>query len=332
MRMETKRLKLRPVDEGDRAAVMAGVGDLAVARWLAVVPHPYSDADFDHFLREIAVPGEVFAVEDRDGFCGIVGVGGSVLGYWFAPRAQGRGYATEAARLAVAARFAECPDPFASGHFLGNEASANVLKKLGFVESGRDEIHCRALGKSVSHVLMAASKEAFTAALPIEARSDRLTFRCLYPTDATAMHEVVRHWDVTRQLGPFWPWPADPARTAIRAVPYAGDGFAWGVLLEVQLIGTVAIIEGALGYSLHPDHQRRGLMYEACQTALAQAFGLMALPRVTASVWADNGVSLSLLTKLGFTVTGTHTETTPSRPEPSPGLDLVLNAADWRGA
>ena len=122
------------------------------------------------------------------------------------------------------------------------------------------------------------------------------------------------------------------ANSATRAVPYAGDGFAWGVLRAGRLIGTVAVTAGELGYSLRPDHHRHGLMHEACKTALAQAFGPMALTRVTAAVWADNGASLGLLTKLGFTVTGTHIETTPSRPEPSPGLDLVLNAADWRGA
>ena len=156
-RLTTRRLTLRPVSARDRAAVVAGVGDLAVARWLSVVPHPYTDADFDHFLTDIATPGEVFAVEDAQGFCGIVDVGDDILGYWIAPCAHGRGYATEAARLALAARFALSDGPMRSGYFADNERSANVLKKLGFVETGRAPKFCRALGHDRPHVDMLRS-------------------------------------------------------------------------------------------------------------------------------------------------------------------------------
>ena len=331
-RLTTRRLTLRPVSAHDRAAVVAGVGDLAVARWLSVVPHPYTDADFDHFLTDIATPGEVFAVEDAQGFCGIVDVGDDILGYWIAPCAHGRGYATEAARLALAARFALSDGPMKSGYFADNERSANVLKKLGFVETGRNRIQCRALDQARAHVVVDLSRAAFVAALPVEATSARLSYRSLYPTDAEALHEVVRRWEVTRMLGPKWPWPADPAFTATRARPYRGDGFAWGVLRDAALIGTVAVTEGELGYSLRPDQHRQGLMFEACTTALDLAFGEMALPSVSANVWADNAASLALLGKLGFVVTGENTDTSPARPDPSPGYDLCLKAADWHKA
>lgn len=331
-RLESKRLKLRPVLDGDREAVIAGVGDLAVSQWLAVVPHPYTQDDFDYFLSEIATPGEVFAVEDANGFCGVVDVGDGILGYWFSPATHGQGYATEAARLALAARFSVSENPCVSGYFEGNDRSANVLTKLGFVQTGKNEISCRALGQIRPHVVMGVTKADFIAALPNEACSARLSYRCLLPTDAPALHEIVRHWEVTRQLGPSWPWPADPTNTATRARPYVGEGFAWGVFLGGMLVGTVAVTSGTLGYSLHPDHHRQGLMFEACQTALARAFGPLALTTVNATVWADNAASLGLLTKLGFVVTGTHSETTPSRPDPTPGFDLVLRASDWRGA
>lgn len=330
--LQTQRLILRPVTEGDRAAVMAGVGDLAVSRWLAVVPHPYTDADFDYFLTEIATPGDVFAVEDAQGFCGIMDTGDGILGYWMAPAVHGRGYATEAARLALAARFAVDDSAMESGYFADNARSANVLRKLGFVETGRDQRHCRALDKGVAHVVVGLTKDAFIAALPVEARSERLAFRGLYPTDAAALHDVVRHWEVTRMLGPKWPWPADPAFTATRAWPYGGDGFVWGLLRDGDLIGTVGVTEGELGYSLRPDHHRQGLMTEACETALDFAFGDMGLDRVHASVWADNAASLALLRRLGFVVTGENTDTSFARPDPSPGFDLVLTAAAWGAA
>lgn len=329
--LESKRLTYRPVAEGDRAAVVAGIGDLSVSRWLAKVPHPYTPQDFDNFLCGIAVPGEVFVIEDAHGFAGIIGAGRE-LGYWLMPRAQGFGYATEAARTVMAAQFACAPEDVCSGYFVGNLASARVLAKLGCVETGRNEVHCRALDQMRPHVNLCLTRAAFVAALPIEARSARLTYRSLYPTDTPELHEIVRHWQVTRQLGPAWPWPADPGFTATRARPYTGAGFAWGVLLDGNVIGTVAVTDGGLGYSLHPDHHRRGLMFEACQTALGRAFGDLALPQVHAGVWADNAASLGLLQKLGFVRTGEHYETTQARPTPSPGYELTLSAADWRGA
>jgi RimJ/RimL family protein N-acetyltransferase len=178
-------------------------------------------------------------------------------------------------------------------------------------------------------VTLAATRAAFDAALPLETRSERLGFRSLYPLDAGALHEVERHWDVVRQLGPKWPWPADPAFAVTRAKPYRGEGFAWAVLRGGHMIGTVSVTEGELGYSLHPDHQRNGLMFEACQAALGRAFGSMGLAEVTANVWADHAASLGLLGKLGFDIVGDNSGTSNCRPEPSPGYDLILRAEDW---
>lgn len=330
-RLTTKRLRLRQVEERDRAAVVAGVGDLAVSRWLSTVPHPYVDADFDVFLSDIAKPGETFVIEDALGFAGIIGAG-EELGYWLMPRAHGLGYATEAARAVMAQQFADTPADVYAGYFVGNDRSAAVLRKLGCVETGRNELFCTALGAARAHVTTTLTRAAFVAALPVEATSARLTYRSLYPTDAEALHEVVRHWEVTRMLGPKWPWPADPAFTATRARPYDGDGFAWGVFRGGALIGTVAVTAGELGYSLRPDQHRQGLMFEACTTALTRAFGEMALASVTAGVWSDNTASLALLRKLGFAVTGENTDTSAARPDPSPGYDLCLHAADWYAA
>jgi RimJ/RimL family protein N-acetyltransferase len=153
-RYQTARLTLRPVVASDEAAVVAAIDDIAVSGWLAVVPHPYTVADFRYFLTEIAVPGEVFAIEDAMGFAGIMSIEDGVLGYWLAPRAQGLGYATEAGRCLVDAHFAASDASLISGYFEGNARSANVLRKLGFVETGRDMKHCRARGTDLPHVVV----------------------------------------------------------------------------------------------------------------------------------------------------------------------------------
>ena len=71
------------------------LNDLDVTGWLSVVPYPDTAADFQHFRTGIAKPGETFAVLDATGLAGIVGAG-RALGYWFALRCHGMGYATEA--------------------------------------------------------------------------------------------------------------------------------------------------------------------------------------------------------------------------------------------
>jgi RimJ/RimL family protein N-acetyltransferase len=157
----TARLTLRPLAATDEASVVAGVGDLAVSRWLTPVPHPYSPEDFHSFLNEVAAPGEEFVIEAAEGFVGLVALSDGVLGYWLDPRAQGRGYATEAARCLVAAHFAASAEPLESGYFEGNARSARVLRKLGFVEAGRDRRLCKALGVERPHVIVHLTREAF---------------------------------------------------------------------------------------------------------------------------------------------------------------------------
>ena len=49
-RIETRRLILRPLRDSNLGDIVAGIGDLAVARMLSRVPHPYRLADAEAFL------------------------------------------------------------------------------------------------------------------------------------------------------------------------------------------------------------------------------------------------------------------------------------------
>ncbi|NJK42460.1 MAG: GNAT family N-acetyltransferase [Aquincola sp.] len=55
-----------------------------------------------------------------------------------------------------------------------------------------------------------------------------------------------------------------------------------------------------LGYAIDPAHEGRGLMREALQAVLADAFSRLGLRRVQANVLPDNTRSLALLDRLGF--------------------------------
>ena len=85
--LQTARLTLRPVLPRDGPAVVAGLSDLAVSGWLAVVPYPYHAGDFDQFQTEYAKPGHTWTILEGETFAGIIGLEDDTLGYWLAPPA-----------------------------------------------------------------------------------------------------------------------------------------------------------------------------------------------------------------------------------------------------
>jgi len=74
------------------------------------------------------------------------------------------------------------------------------------------------------------------------------------------------------------------------------------VLGRVQLtqIARGPFCSAMLGYAIDAAHEGRGLMREALQAVLADAFGRLGLHRVQANVRPENERSLALLARLGF--------------------------------
>ncbi|MEA3029676.1 MAG: hypothetical protein QOJ53_1765 [Sphingomonadales bacterium] len=143
----TQRLTLRPGWPEDAPALSRAIGHEPVVRMLAQAPWPYALGDAERFLARPRGPTEVFLLilsheGERPHLVGGIGVqpeegGGHELGYWLAPDAWGRGYATEAGRAMVGiARHALGLKRLVSGHFVDNPASGRVLAKLGFRPTG----------------------------------------------------------------------------------------------------------------------------------------------------------------------------------------------------
>jgi len=142
----TRRLTLRPGWPEDAPAVARAIGHEEVVRMLAQAPWPYALADAQTFLSRPRSPKEAFflILSHEDGYprpIGGIGLApdedGHELGYWLAPEAWGRGYATEAGRAVVGiARHALGLKRLHSGHFTDNPASGRVLQKLGFRPTG----------------------------------------------------------------------------------------------------------------------------------------------------------------------------------------------------
>jgi RimJ/RimL family protein N-acetyltransferase len=157
--LQTARLRLRPLSLADEAGVLAGLNDPEIASWLATTPFPYPADDYRRYIAT-APQGETFAIHDAEGFAGLIG-GGAELGFWIARRAQGRGYATEAGFGLLQAVLEFFSGPVTAGYFVGNAASARVLGKLGFVETGRGLKFCRPLGQEMEHVDLVLTRPAF---------------------------------------------------------------------------------------------------------------------------------------------------------------------------
>lgn len=169
--IETSRLTLRPWSEEDIEQLAQGLNDLAVAKWLAFVPHPYTTShagDWVRRCRELsnagARPGAYeFALELKPERCVIGGVSLSKIdwqartaggGIWIANGYQGRGYGREAFEAKIRFAFDELGlTRLVNGYFDGNENSWAMQRKLGYRHIAEIPGRCMADGRqTVEHV------------------------------------------------------------------------------------------------------------------------------------------------------------------------------------
>ena len=155
--IRTERLLLRPFRRSDATEFTRLAGDWAVASMTSDIPHPLTERQARAWLK----PGrnEVrFAIELNGRLIGGAGYyrrpsGTAELGFWLGRDWWDRGYATEATRAVLRHGFAVGRLPgFTSSHFVDNDASAGVLRKLGFEPTGRCRIICTARGHEVEAV------------------------------------------------------------------------------------------------------------------------------------------------------------------------------------
>ncbi len=165
--IKTPRLTLRPLIAADGHQVVRLLDDIAVSRWLTVVPHPYTLADFNGFLAHLADTSSLggLAIELRGQVVGVVGLD-PTLGYWLGRAHQGQGIMSEAAGALVDWTFARhdihC---IRSGYFEGNAASQSVLYKLGFQETGETErVNCISQDLDVKLIRVDLPREIRTSA------------------------------------------------------------------------------------------------------------------------------------------------------------------------
>ena len=321
-KLKTERLSLRPLAGSDETAWVAALNDFAVLKWLSAPPFPYTPEDFRDFLAQYQ-PGTRWVIEDAQGLCGGISLTPH-LGYWVGRRAQGHGYATEASRAVLGAHYA-APQAggLRSGYFEGNAASAAVLTKLGFTETGRHPEWCQPRGCDLPHVDMALTRMAYAEANPFTLQTPRLTLDPVTSADATAIRRIVTDPRVGSMLFVFSPNLSDAeARDFAHRWRWTGTPpFRLALRLNRDFIGTIGLKgldDPEIYYFLAPEHQRRGYLSEVLPAFLAAIRERFALPLVTAKAFIDNPASIRLLESNGFRPGGLDSVNSSARPGPAP--------------
>ena len=142
----TERLLLRPSWPEDAAELHQTIADEGIVRNLASAPWPYTADDAVRFAtqeHDSLYPAFLLMLRTHGaprliGGCGIgLRDGDAELGYWISRPYWGRGFATEAGRAVINIARTIGHKKLIASHFTDNPASGNVLRKLGFQQTGK---------------------------------------------------------------------------------------------------------------------------------------------------------------------------------------------------
>ncbi|KZL16010.1 GNAT family N-acetyltransferase [Pseudovibrio sp. Ad26] len=152
-RLKTASLILREWRETDAPRIVELLQNQNVTRMLASAPHPYTKADAEVFLQRF-MPGDLghavnWAVELQGEVVGGVGAGylqrTPVLAFWLAEEKWKKGIMYEAVSAALSYLLLEREIPsICADAFSDNVGSQALLRKLGFVYTGKNEGRSRA--------------------------------------------------------------------------------------------------------------------------------------------------------------------------------------------
>lgn len=162
-RIETERLILRQPSKNDVQDIIRNLSNLAISKWLLVVPYPYTEADalwyINHCKEKLKKnPREDYSywieLKQTHEVIGGIGlgkvdlsVGVGTVGYWLGENHWRYGYGSEALKALLDLGFRKLKlNRLEAGVFAGNPSSGKLLEKFGFESEGckRQAVRCKA--------------------------------------------------------------------------------------------------------------------------------------------------------------------------------------------
>ena len=168
--LETERLLLRPLELADVDLIWADISDPEISKYMAWEHHKDRAQTVDFLKNEMARRetgrGITWAIFKDNSFCGIFSIIGVVrshraltynkaeLAYWLSRKYQGQGIMTEAGRRVLKFAFGELGlHKIFVSHFSVNQASENLIKRLGFRYVGEQRAEFQKAGVWYDHKL-----------------------------------------------------------------------------------------------------------------------------------------------------------------------------------
>ncbi|MGM0896631.1 MAG: GNAT family N-acetyltransferase [Bacillota bacterium] len=175
-----------------------------------------------------------------------------------------------------------------------------------------------------------------------ELETERLQLTEITEQDVDRYYALMQREDVTYYYGMDRLLEKEEAIEMIRAFRVIFEfkrGLRWGIRLRggEELIGTIGLNQLQLrskktevGYELHPDYWRQGLMEEALRAVLAYSYEELGLYRIGAVTYPENIGSNRLLRKMGFTQEGRLRGYLYQRGKSYDALIYSLLETEWR--
>lgn len=147
--LQTERLRLRPLSQGDAPAIQTIASLREISDTMISIPHPYPQGEAQRYMARQAAAfeagqGITFVMEADARFCGIIEIRDidreheqAELSFWLAPAVWGCGYMSEALQTVIRFAYESLKlNRLYAYHMIRNPGSGRVLKKNGFIQEG----------------------------------------------------------------------------------------------------------------------------------------------------------------------------------------------------
>ncbi|KAJ3116443.1 hypothetical protein HK100_001066 [Physocladia obscura] len=345
--IETERLELREYRPTDYLNLYACMNDADVMKFLNTEPHksPNYTKEWieqvmgqNNKINSNGVLDFVIVLKETGTVIGLAGIDGAVdadgvgkIGFLLGKSFQGSGYMRETWNRLLKLYFEDVGilklvtniDP-------RNDASIRMVEKMGFKETGRKEKTIQVDGVWVDSVYHELQRNSWLVASHSQYRNTRsintpnLLLRRYCASDIPFIHSCLSNPVVMTYWSTLPHTDLSQTEEWMNTVLTNDETQNVNGILDFiiyhkqtnQAIGKIGVYKplddlgsGEIGYLLHPDYWKMGLMAEAINSWVAYFFDIFGGQKLVADVDPRNTASLNLLKRAGFVETSRMSNT-----------------------